>query len=81
MLQKLLDEIRAGGTLESGRLAARLGTSPEMVEAMLEHLQRTGYIRAYLQCGEACRGCGLVDMCKGARRNDTLRLWQSVYGK
>jgi DNA-binding IscR family transcriptional regulator len=76
MLEQLLSAIRAGGTLEVGSLAARLGTSPKMVETMLEHLQRSGYIRPYQSCGEGCGGCNLKSECKSSRRVDTLRLWQ-----
>ena len=49
MLEQLLKEIRAGGTLETGKLAARLGTTPQLIEAMLEHLQRARLDRALYQ--------------------------------
>ncbi len=42
MLEELLKEIRAGGSLETGVLAARLNTTPQLVEAMLDHMQRLG---------------------------------------
>ncbi len=74
MLEKLLQEIRAGGTLETRTLAARLGTTPQLVEAMLEHLQRSGTIQAYLNCSNGCLGCSLQDSCKKAPGN--VRLWQ-----
>ena len=48
MLEKLLQEIRAGGTLETRALADRLGASPQLIEAMLEHLQRSGLIQDYV---------------------------------
>jgi len=76
MLERLVREIRAGGTLETGRLAARLGASPELIEAMLEHLQRSGYIQAYVNCSDGCHGCSLKDAC-GKGTQGTLRLWQS----
>jgi hypothetical protein len=76
MLEKLLDEIRAGGTLESGRLAALLGTSTQMVEAMLEHLQRAGYLRAYQACGDGCGGCSLKGECKLPQSQHALKVWQ-----
>jgi hypothetical protein len=76
MLEQLVQEIRAGGTLETGRLAVRLGASPELIDAMLEHLQRSGLIHAYVNCGDGCQGCSLRDACsKGAA--GTMRLWQS----
>jgi hypothetical protein len=76
MLEQLVREIRSGGTLETGELAARLGTTPQLVEAMLEHLQRTGLIQAYIRCGDGCQGCSLQDACKKPAAG-TVRLWQS----
>ena len=75
MLEQLVKEIRAGGTLETGVLAARLGTTPQLIEAMLDHLQRTGLIQAYVNCGEGCQGCGLREGCN-TQRQSTVRLWQ-----
>ena len=75
MLKQLIDEIRLGGTLETGTLAARLGTTPQLVEAMLEHLQRSGLIEAYTSCSDGCLGCGLQDACR--KTPGTIRLWQS----
>ena len=77
MLKKLLNEIRSGGTLEANQLAAKLGTTPKMVEALLEHLQRMGHIRPYESCGDGCAGCGLKDGCHAPQKIETLRLWQS----
>ncbi len=74
MLQRLLDEIRQGGTLETKTLAARLDTSPQVVAAMLEHLQRLGLIKGYTDCSSGCHGCGLKDSCAVQL---SLRLWQS----
>lgn len=76
MLEKLLAEIRAGGTFETGILAARLGTTPALVEAMLDHLQRAGQLRPYEACGDACGGCGLKQACKAAHQKNGVRLWR-----
>jgi Mn-dependent DtxR family transcriptional regulator len=76
MLEKLVKEIRNGGSLEINSLASRLGTSPQLVEAMLEHLQRSGLIRDYANCGVGCQGCGLQNSCKSL---SVVRLWQSNY--
>ena len=75
MLEELVKEIRAGGTLETGVLAARLGATPQLIEAMLEHLQRSGLILPYVNCGEGCLGCNLKESCK---KPDMIRLWQST---
>lgn len=74
MFEQLMNEIRAGGTLETGTLAARLGTSPQLVEAMLEHLQRAGLIQPYVNCGEGCQGCSLRQACV---KQSAIRIWQS----
>lgn len=76
MLEQLIREIRAGGTLETGVLATRLGTTPQLVEVMLEHLQRSGLIHSYSVCSDGCQGCSLQETCKKPSIN-TIRLWQS----
>ena len=77
MLEQLVKEIRAGGTLETGDLATRLGTTPQLIEVMLEHLQRSGLIQAYVSCNDGCLGCSLQDAC-GKSALDKLRLWQTT---
>lgn len=74
MLEKLLEEIRRGGTLEIGSLAKKLGITPQMVEVMLEHLQQTGHIRPYQGCQGACQACGERPACSAS--SNTPRLWQ-----
>jgi hypothetical protein len=76
MLEQLIQEIRAGGTLETRTLATRLGTSPQLIEVMLEHLQRNGFIQPYLKCSDGCQGCSVRDACNKAAPNN-IRLWQS----
>ena len=75
MLQNLLTQIRAGGSLETQVLAARLGTSPRMVEAMLDHLQRLGLIRDYIACSDGCAGCRVSEGCGN---KNAPRAWQST---
>ena len=75
MLERLVMEIQNGGTFETGMLAARLGVSPQLVQAMLEHLQRSGLIHPYINCDRVdCQGCGLHDACGSPA---LVRLWQS----
>ena len=76
MLEQLVKEIREGGTLEVGTLATRLNTTPQLIEAMLEHLQQSGLIQAYASCSDGCQGCSLQDSCKKPNQS-TIRLWQS----
>lgn len=75
MLEQLVKEIQAGGTLETGALASRLGTTPQLIEAMLEHLQRSGLVQAY-SCSDGCLGCSLKDACAKPAPG-AVRLWQS----
>ena len=74
MLEELMAKVRQGGTLETGRLAAELNASVELVEAMLEHLQRQGIIHDYVRCADACAGCNLQAGCPGAPQ---VRMWQT----
>lgn len=74
MLEQLVKEIQNGGSLETHRLAARLGITPQLVEAMLEHLQRLGLIQDFADCVGGCQGCGLRDACSSP---GMARLWQS----
>lgn len=76
MLEQLLTEIRSGGTLEVGALSKKLGASPQLVSVMLEHLQRSGYIRPYETCGDGCGSCSLKTGCNHAERVDLLKMWQ-----
>jgi hypothetical protein len=64
MLEKLLSELRAGGTFEMGELAVRLGTTPELLGAMLEHLQRSGHIQSFNACSDTCADCSLGKTCR-----------------
>jgi hypothetical protein len=77
MLEQLVKEIRAGGTLEIRELALRFGTTPQLVEVMLEHLQRSGLIQTYISCSDGCLGCSLQDACKKPTQG-TIRLWQTT---
>lgn len=76
MLEQLIQEIRAGGTLEISKLATRLNTSPQLIQAMLEHLQRSGLIQDYVNCGDGCQGCSVRKAC-GTQSQRAVRLWQS----
>ena len=78
MLEQLMHEIRAGGTLETKSLALRLGISVQMVQAMLEHLERSGQITAYTACDDGCQGCSLKSACSVAPHGAQTHLWQSV---
>lgn len=80
MLQELLHEIRSGGPQDIKSLAIRLHTSSEMVAAMLEHLQRSGYLQSYDDCNSGCQGCALKTGCK-VQGLPGPRLWTLVEGR
>jgi hypothetical protein len=74
MLKQLLQEIALGNTIDTAGLATRLGTSSEMVKAMLEHLERSGALINTQSCKGDCQGCGLAAQCRiGMNEN---RVWE-----
>jgi hypothetical protein len=77
MMEQLVKELGSGRTVEVNALAARLDTSPEVVAAMLEHLQRSGLISAYFQCEDGCSGCSLSQSCT-PKNSRAVRLWQNT---
>jgi hypothetical protein len=81
LVEDLIHEIRAGGTQEVHALAARLGTSPKMVKAMLEHLERRGALldmagspASACQTSSACQACSLAGEC-GSGGGSAKHLW------
>lgn len=73
MLERLLGLLRAGGAYRVGDLARALGTTPELVEAMLDSLQRLGYLKTVGHaCAEPCTSCPLARACGP---NASARLW------
>jgi DNA-binding GntR family transcriptional regulator len=78
MLERLLEKVEGGGTLVVGALAAEFGTSPAMIEAMLEHLERRGAIRLCTNAEAACSACSLGAAC-GIKPRDQVRLWQGAW--
>ncbi|MFO7583860.1 MAG: FeoC-like transcriptional regulator [Anaerolineales bacterium] len=78
MLERLMNEIRAGGPLDAARLALTLDTTPQMVEAMLEHLRRMGLLSTYenASCSEACQACSLKGFCDPNTNRSAVQLWR-----
>lgn len=76
MLEKLIHEIQAGGTLEPILLANRLDTSPKMVMAMLDHLARLGVLQKLSKCTDSdCANCSLSRPCRTQRKGSS-NLWK-----
>jgi hypothetical protein len=75
MLEKLLAEIRTGGTLTPQVLAGRLGTSVELVQMMLERLAQMGLIHNFDEtCHTGCGACAFGDECSKPSQKP-LRIW------
>jgi hypothetical protein len=71
MLQKLLDEIQKGGTLNATTLSTRLSVNPALLGLMLEDLERRGILtRLAAGCsgGSSCGGCPTTASCENPGR-------------
>jgi predicted ArsR family transcriptional regulator len=67
MLNRLLDLLQEGGTRRVSDLANELGTTPELVELMLEDLTRMGYVKPVeSECSDKCAACPMADACAAA---------------
>jgi len=63
-LEKLLQMIRDEGGVDVMLLARRLSTTPALVEQMLAHLERGGYLKAIETCQPShCHGCRAASLC------------------
>ncbi len=70
MLERLLELITRDNLVAVAELAQALDTSPEMVESMLDELERLGYLAAVPGCTTgACSGCSVQTGCR------PVRLW------
>ena len=71
LLSQLLHLVGSGGLQSSRDLAAKLGTSVELVDSMFDELVRAGYLQeVQAGCGQSCRSCTASATCKlgvGAR--------------
>lgn len=75
MIEKLLREIRTGGTLQPVTLASRLGISVGLINLMLEDLEHRGLIMQYqAPCGDGCGKCALSANCTSNTR-EKGRIW------
>jgi len=73
MLQQLLELVQTGGTYRVADLARTLGTSPELVQAMLESLGRMGHLKAVdPNCAPSCGGCPIAGACE---MRDPGKMW------
>ena len=73
MLDRLLELLQAGGTHRVSDMARSLGTTPQLVEAMLGELARLGYLKEVgAQCGDQCAQCPIAGTCTAEARG---RIW------
>ena len=73
MLKQLLVLLEAGGTWQITDLAAELGTSPELITVMLNHLEQTGKLDLpEWTCVKACTGCAAEKTCKASSADGKL---------
>lgn len=76
MLEELLNSIKEGGSFDKTFLAKKLNTTPEMVEAMIEHLTRAGLIKNYEPGCSSCDHCALSGACDPEKRKREIgHLW------
>lgn len=77
MLNKLLVLLKEGGTQRVSDLARALDTTPELVEAMLEDLERMGYIKPVSgSCSDKCATCPMADSCAAGAGGE--QIWTLV---
>ncbi|MGD2146059.1 MAG: FeoC-like transcriptional regulator [Anaerolineae bacterium] len=64
MLDRLLELLREGGTRPIRSIAEELDTTPELVRAMLEDLERMGHLRRLrAECEARCSTCSVSAGC------------------
>jgi len=76
VLDRLLELLREGGTHRISDIAQELGTTPQLVEAMLEDLARMGYVkRVAAQCSGKCTTCPVSQTCTVGGGESNGRIW------
>jgi len=75
MLQEILHALQSDQTLSTEQLAKKLDTTPQMVLAMLQHLETLGYLKQLDTCTEACAQCPLGSICQ-AQKSKPSKIWQ-----
>lgn len=63
MFKRLLREVASGQVGSTAELAAAIGVSPAMVEAMVAELERRGLLQRAGECGTTCAGCPSESAC------------------
>lgn len=71
MMKTVLESFSGEQVATPAILAQKLNVSPDLVELILADLERNGYIRAIVDDGAHCAGCGLRGHCS----TPAPRLW------
>ncbi len=75
MLAKLLEEIQQHHTLDARTLSKIMGTTPQMIESMIEMLIRMGQIKQMDICSSShCDSCPVVQLCSTSENKP--QIWQ-----
>jgi hypothetical protein len=68
LLRQLLSTVAAGQAGNTAELAAALGISPGLAEAMVNDLSQRGLLQRIGDCGTPCDGCPAEMNCGPAPR-------------
>lgn len=64
MFNRLLMILKRGGTVTVNQLARELGTTPEVVDGMIDQMARQGWLHALsASCDSTCGACALARDC------------------
>jgi Mn-dependent DtxR family transcriptional regulator len=75
MLERLLGVLVEGGAVSYADLAHTLGVDQALVQQMVEHLAKLGYLRpAAGSCREECGACALEGPCSSGGPDHTWTL-------
>ncbi len=79
-MESLLDALERGGTFSTAGLAARLGTTPEMIEAKLEAYVRLGVVKKTVFDPSSCHSaCGHCPGCNGREKiGRPVTFWERI---
>ncbi len=77
MLDKIVALLKQGGTVTIDQMARELGTSPEVVSGMIDHMTRQGWLRSMsASCDSACSACRFAREC--TRADENSRIWLAI---
>jgi hypothetical protein len=63
VLRRLIEAVARGGAGDTRELAAELGASQAVVEAMMDELARRGLVARASECMPACSECPAGGIC------------------